>query len=112
VLVTSDVLDRTISRAAPRRTWLARIRSVTEEHRSSNGSKLLTVDTLIKIILLLVALVAAYQRVVDKMEYTEREVAQIQLWQDTERQLAQSFDRRLTVIETKGWRPVGAPKGE
>lgn len=85
---------------------------MTEVHAGHNGSsKLLTVDNLIKMILLAIALVTAYQRMADKMEFTEREVQQLQLWQDTERQLSQSYDRRLTVIETKGWRPVGQPKG-
>jgi hypothetical protein len=73
-----------------------------EPTHGSNGSKLLTVDTLIKILLLMVALVLSYQKVQDRQDFLDSRVKDIELWRDTERQLVIALEHRLTVQETNG----------
>jgi hypothetical protein len=86
--------------AAALRDLAAEVRAL--GHSNGNGkTKLLTVDTLIKVLLALAALISYSQRVIDKMDYVEREVAAIVLWKDTTVQLDQNQDRRLTVLETR-----------
>ncbi len=74
---------------------------MTEGHHPvvSNGSRLLTVDMLIKVLLLTVAAVLSYQRVQDRQDFLDSRVKGLELWQDTERQLVISLDRRLAIVE-------------
>lgn len=81
------------------------IRALTAEvrangHSNGNGkSKFLTVDTAIKLGLLFLAAVLAYQRALDKVDFLTSRVTAIELWQDTQRQVTGNQDRRLAILE-------------